>query len=227
MGMPWAFGDSSARSRGHTDPVQMGQLFRLDTDNGGEEWASEPLSPSVCLCFSSSFSVSLFISPDFPELCGSPHELRDDCTVFPGERPPPAVGANSSGNLLGRRWTHFMRSETAKRGGDWGPETWHLWAVFLHGATNHLKCPAALAWHLPSVSRPTTPAIQHQRSVDGVSPCCLKIFTPYVRNTCRPIHKPTLASSGTPVLRGAIHTPCRHRVTAQNKNMHIWSLESF
>lgn len=47
--------------------------------------------------------ISLSLSPGFPELSDSPHELGHDRAVFPRERlrmrMPPAVGANSSGYL--------------------------------------------------------------------------------------------------------------------------------
>lgn len=40
-----------------------------------------------------------YLSPGFPELRNSPHELGHNRAVFPRERRPPAVGANSSGYL--------------------------------------------------------------------------------------------------------------------------------
>lgn len=43
-----------------------------------------------------SVQFALHLSPGFPELRDSPHELGHDRAVFPGERRPPAVGANSS-----------------------------------------------------------------------------------------------------------------------------------
>lgn len=167
-----------------------------------EESASDFLKEYFASCISSRYILANFasyFSPGFPELRDSPHELGHDRAVFPRQRRPPAVGANSSGYLSKRdprvhpvgNGNGNNSSKSPARSGSKREHSWRshpgLWGCFLARRRN--GPPTCLKGLLFTsdyrlVGSQTTP-FSHQNSAESLSPGLVSSPLAYLE-----LHKP-------------------------------------